>query len=137
MRIWSCFDKKHIIYRMWKNSHARHSSNHGLFLGRTVIHHNVGRIFGFVFVQNSAQPQDRGEIWLGGCSTTFVHQLTVLVTEYLEGGTMQAALDSGLMGKTGHPLSLYVRMKIARDIVKGYVIPKGFFDFQIDAFFFF
>lgn len=42
------------------------------------------------------------------------------VTEYLEGGTMQALLDGGLMAKTGHPLSLYVRMKIARDIVKGY-----------------
>lgn len=42
------------------------------------------------------------------------------VTEYLEGGTLQALLDSGLMGKTGHPLSLYIRMKIARDIVKGY-----------------
>ena len=33
---------------------------------------------------------------------------------------MQALLDTGLMGKTGHPLSLYVRMKVARDIVKGY-----------------
>lgn len=43
------------------------------------------------------------------------------VTEYLEGGTLQALLDAGLMAKTGHPLSLYVRMKIARDIVKGCV----------------
>ena len=45
--------------------------------------------------------------------------LTRAVTEYLEGGTLQALLDAGLMAKTGHPLSLYVRMKIARDIVKG------------------
>lgn len=58
-RTWSCSGKRLTIFRT--SCACLRFAN----WPRTVIHHNVGRIFGFVFVQNPTQPRDRGEIWLG------------------------------------------------------------------------
>ncbi len=74
-----------------------------------------------------------GEIWLGTLafmqirflsSKIYIENYISLlgsVCEFLEGGTLQSLIDEGMINnKTGHPYSLYLRMKMARDIVKGY-----------------